>query len=84
MEHMIEYENQIIIIFLYFENVTFFHDKLGSGVCPRIDNQTSGDTLQDLTRPLVEKSPSASYQPALGSGANFWWQDALPNQPVRN
>ena len=39
----------IVIIILYFENVAFFHAKLGSDVCPRVD---SGDTLQDLTRPL--------------------------------
>ena len=39
----------IIIIIFYFENVAFFHAKLGSDVCPRVDNQTSGDTLQDLT-----------------------------------
>ena len=63
-------------------NVAFFHAKLGSDVCPRVDNQTSGDTLQDLTRPLVEKSPSASY-PSIGIGASFWWWDALPHQSVR-
>ena len=44
----------IIIIILYFENVAFFHAKLGLDVCPRIDNQTSGDALQDLTQPLVD------------------------------
>ena len=71
-----------IIIILYFENVTFFHAKLGSDVCPRVDNQTSGDTLEDLTRPLVEKSPLASYPP-MGIEASFWWRDALPHQPVR-
>ena len=42
-------------ISFYFENVAFLHAKLGSDVCPRVDNQTSGETLQDLTRPLVEK-----------------------------
>ena len=47
--------NLIIIIF-YFENVTFFHAKLGSDVRPIVDNQTSGDTWEDWTRPLVEKS----------------------------
>ena len=55
--------------------------KLGSDVCPRVDNQTSGNTLQGLTWPIVEKSPSASYPPT-GIGANFWWQDASPHQPV--
>ena len=45
----------IIIIIFYFENVTFFHAKLRSGICPRVDNQPSGDTLQDLTRPLSGK-----------------------------
>ena len=54
--------HSIITIIFYFENVAFFHAKLGSEVCPRVDNQTSGDTLQDLTRQLVEKSPSASYK----------------------
>ena len=39
----------IIIIIFYFENVAFFHAKLGSDVCPGVDNQTSGETLQDLT-----------------------------------
>ena len=72
----------IIFIILYFENVAFFYAKLWSDVFPRVDNQTSGDTLQDLTRPLVEKSPSASYRP-IGIGVSFWWQDALPHQPVR-
>ena len=47
----------------------------------RVDNQTSGDTLQDLTRPLVETSPSVSYPP-MGIGSRFWWRDALPHQPV--
>ena len=72
---------QFIIIIFYLENVAFFHAKLGSDVCSRVDNKTSGDTLQDLTRPLVEKSPSASYPP-MGIGASFWWWDALPHQPV--
>ena len=40
-----EFLNSIIVI-IYFENVTFFHAKLRSDVCPRVDNQTSGDTLQ--------------------------------------
>ena len=52
--------------------------KLGSDNSPRVDNQTSGKTLQDLTRPLLEKSPSASYPP-MGNGASFWWWDALPH-----
>ena len=50
----------------------------GSEVCPRVDNQTSGDTLQDLTRQLVEKLPSASYPP-MDIGASFWWRNALPH-----
>ena len=59
-----------------FKNVAFFHAKLGSDVCPSVDNQTSGDTLQGLTRPLVEKSPSASYPPwvlerVFGDGMPF-------------
>ena len=72
---------KVIIIIFYFENVAFFHAKLGSDVCPRVDNQTSGNTLQDLTRPLMEKSLSASYPP-MDIGASFWWRDALPHQPV--
>ena len=38
----------IIIIILYFENFTFFHAKLESDVCSRVNNKTSGDTLPDL------------------------------------
>ena len=44
-----------------------------------IDNQTLGDILQDSTRPLVEKSPPASY-PLMDFGARFWWWDALTHQ----
>ena len=49
-------------IIIYFEIVTFFHVKLGLDVCPRVDNQTSDDNLEELTWPLVEKSLSASYR----------------------
>ena len=35
----------IIIIIFCLENIAFFHAKLRSDVCPRVDNQTSGDTL---------------------------------------
>ena len=45
----------IIIIIFHFENFALFHAKLGSNVCPRVDNQTSGDTLQGLTRPISGK-----------------------------
>ena len=38
-----------------FENVAFFHAKLESDVCPGVDMQTSGDTLQDLTWTLSGK-----------------------------
>ena len=66
------------IIIFYFVNIACFHAKLGSYVCPRVDNQTSGDTLQDLTQPHVEKSP---YRPGIhapmGIGASFWWRDAF-------
>ena len=30
---------------IYFETVAFFHYKLGSDDCPRVDNQTSGETF---------------------------------------
>ena len=53
------------------KNVAFFHAKLWLDVCPRIDNQTTGDTLQDLTWHLVEKSQSASY-PSMGIEASFF------------
>ena len=46
---------QTIIIF-YFENVAFFHSKLGLDFYPRVDNQISGDTSQYLTRPLSGKN----------------------------
>ena len=68
--------------FIHFENIVSFYVKLGFDICPRVDNQTSGDTLQDSTRPLVEILPSASYPP-MGIRASFWWWDALPHQPVR-
>ena len=35
-----------IIIIIYFENVAFFHTKLGSDVCTRVDNQTYGDIIR--------------------------------------
>ena len=41
--------------YFYFESIAFFHVKLGLDSCPRVDNQTSVETLQDLTRPLMEK-----------------------------
>ena len=63
----------LIIIILYFENVAFFHAKLGLDFCPRVGNQISPDTLQDLTRPLVEKSKIAISQlSTLGIGTSFW------------
>ena len=52
----IELSILIIIIIFNVENIGFFHAKLGSDVCPRVNNQTSGDTLQNLTRPLTWKS----------------------------
>ena len=55
------FDNVIIIIIFYFKSVTFFHAKLGSDVCPRVDNQTSGDTLQDLTRPYLISHPTIFY-----------------------
>ena len=73
--------SRTFIIIFYFENVAFYQAKLGLDVCPRVDNQTSGETLQDLTRPLAEKSPSAIYPPK-GFGTSFWWWDAIPHQPV--
>ena len=75
----IQFNIQSYIIIIYFENVTFFHPKLGSHVCSRVDNvdiQTSGNALQYLIQPLVEKSPSASY-PHMAIGARFLWRDAL-------
>ena len=49
----------------------FFHAKIGLEVRPRgQDKQTSfGDTLQELTRPLVDQSPSGSC-PSVG--VRFW------------
>ena len=42
--YILHYETMMMIIIFYFGNVAFFHAKLGSGICPRVDNQTSGDT----------------------------------------
>ena len=66
----------LLIIIFYFENVAFFLAKLGSDFCPRVDNQTTGDTLQDLTQPLVEKLPSVIYPWVLDRA--FWWRKPLP------
>ena len=60
---LVQLSSSIIIVIFYFENVNFFHDKLGSDVFPRVDNQTSGDTLQDLTRPLGKNR----HQPVIHS-----------------
>ena len=60
----------MMMIIFYFVNVTLFHAKLGSDVCHRVDNQATDDTLKDSTRPLVNKSPSASYPP-MGIGVSF-------------
>ena len=63
-----------LIIIFYFENVAFFHAKLGSEVYPTIDNQTTGNTLQDLfISTTSEKLLSASYPP-MGIGASLWWR----------
>ena len=69
----VEEQGWVIIIVFYFGNVAFFHAMLGLDIWPKVYNQTSGDTLQDLTRPLMEQSPTASY-PIMGIGASFWWQ----------
>ena len=77
-----EYHHQrefIIIIIIYFENITFFHAKLGSDIChSKVDNQPSVTlySVQVLTQLLVNQSQSGSY-PSMGVGARFWWPDAL-------
>ena len=63
------------------KNVAFSDAKLGSDVCLREDNQTSGNILQMLTQPLSGKIAILLYTSEIG--ANFWWRDALPDQPVR-
>ena len=85
IRHLIWKASNFIIIIFYFEIVTFFRAKLGSDVCPRVDNQTSRDTLQDLTRPLVEESPSASYPPmGKGSKGHFSRAGAIDVTPSCN
>ena len=64
------------IIIFHFENVTFFNAKLGLDICPRVDNQTSGDTLQDLTQPLSGKIAMSQLS------TNGYWSK-VPHQPVR-
>ena len=77
-----ENTNLYIIIF-YFENVAFSHAKLGSDVRPRVDNQTSGNILQILTQSLSGKITINQLSTHTSEiGANFWWRDALPHQPV--
>ena len=53
--HDLFYMSVSMMIIIYFENVAFFRSDLGSDVCPRVDNQTSGDTFQELN-PVVELS----------------------------
>ena len=50
-------ELMMMMIDIYFENVPFFHSKLGADVCPRRDNQPS---RSHYTRPqsLVDHSTS--------------------------
>ena len=48
--------------------------ELGSDVCPRVDNQTSGDTIQDSTWPLSVKN---RHQPVIHPWSVF------PHQPVQ-
>ena len=57
----------------------------GSDVRPRVDNITSGGTLQDLTRPLVDQSTDVSKLVIhiVGIGASFWGREALSRQQVR-
>ena len=69
---------QIIIIIFYFGNVVFFQAKLGSDVCSRVDNQPSGDTQQDLTKPLNGKIAISQLFTHGYIGASVWWWDALP------
>ena len=49
----------------------FFRAKLEANVCPRVNNQLFGDTLQELTRPLADQSPSDSCL-SMNVGASFW------------
>ena len=57
---------------LYFEKcLALFHARLGSDVCPRVDNQTLGDTLQDSTRSLVAMDRTTSAISQL-STQGYW------------
>ena len=63
----------IIVIINYHRHLLFwkrrfFHAKLGSDVCPRVDNQTYGDTLQNSTQPLT----SGKIAISLLSTQEFW------------
>ena len=71
------------IIIFYFENVAFFHAKLGSAIRPRVDNRTSGVTLQDFNSTISGKMAISQLSTTHANGASFRWQDALPHQPVR-
>ena len=64
------------IIIIYFENVAFFHTKLGLDVCPKVDNQTSGDTLQDSTQP-----PSGKIAISQLSDHGYWSEVSVAGCP---
>ena len=56
----------------------FFHTKLGLDVLSQGKQPSFGDTLQELTRPIVDQSPSADGHLSMGIGVKFWLPDALP------
>ena len=67
------YYSIFIIIIIHFENVTFFRNSAGVGRLPRVDNQTSGDTLQELTQ-LDHKALVEKYANSQLSTHGYWSQ----------
>ena len=74
-----------IIVIFYFENVAFFHAKLGSDVCTTFEplvTLNSGDI--NVTRySITSKKIAISQLSSTSIGASFWWWDALLHEPVR-
>ena len=72
-----------LIIVFYFENVAFLYAKLGSDVCPRVDEPNLWQHCTRFNSTTKWKKSSSACYPPMGIGAGFCWRVALPHQPVR-
>ena len=63
-----KFQSSSSLSYFTLENITFFHAKLGLDVCPRVDNQTSGDTSEESTRPLSQLSTHGYWSEFVVAG----------------